>query len=172
MKNHINAMEYLNQINKALPRGILLTTAAEGKVNTMIIGWGHMGIEWGRPVFVAYVRKSRYTTQMLEKNGEFTINVPVDELDPEIIRVCGRKSGREMDKIAELGLTTVEGEQVNVPAIRQLPLTLECKVLFTQEQDASQLPQDIQERYYPGCPQDLHVAYYGQIVDAYILEED
>ena len=136
----------------------------------MTIGWGHLGIEWSRPVFVAYVRKSRYTTQLLQENGEFTVNVPLDGVDPEIIRVCGRQSGRDIDKIARLGLTLSSGEAVSVPAIRELPLTLECKVIYTAEQDASRLPQEIQDKYDPGEPQDIHVAYYGQVVSAYIEE--
>lgn len=168
MKNHIEVMDYANHINKALPRGILLTTAAGGKVNSMVIGWGHLGIEWSRPVFVAYVRKSRYTTELLQANGEFTVNVPLDGVDPEIIRVCGRQSGRDLDKIAQLGLTLSDGEAVSVPAIRELPLTLECRVIYTAEQDASRLPREIQDQYYPGEPQDIHVAYYGQVVSAYI----
>ena len=170
MKNHIEIMDYANHINKVLPKGILLTTAAGGRVNSMTIGWGHLGIEWSRPVFVAYVRKSRYTTELLKANGEFTVNVPLESVDPEILKVCGRTSGRDMDKIAQLGLTLSDGEAVSVPAIRELPLTLECRVIYTAEQDASRLPREIQDKYYPGQPQDIHVAYYGQVVSAYIEE--
>ena len=170
MKNHIDIMDYANQINKALPRGILLTTAAEGRVNTMTIGWGHLGIEWGRPIFVAYVRESRYTTEMLKKNGEFTVNVPLDSVDPKILKVCGTVSGRDTDKLAQLGLTREEGEAVSVPAIRELPLTLECRVVFSAKQDAAQLPQEIRDKYYPNGHYDNHVAYYGQVVGAYIVK--
>ena len=170
MKNHIEVMDYANCVNKALPKGVLLTTAAEGQVNTMTIGWGHLGIEWSRPVFVAYVRRSRYTTELLEKNGEFTVNVPLDSVDPGIIRLCGTASGRDTDKVAQLGLTLCGGEAVSVPAVKELPLTLECRVIYTAEQDSSMLPPEIREKYYPGeCP-DNHVAYYGQVVSAYIEE--
>ena len=83
MKKEINAFDYAGDICKALPRGILLTTKRDGKVNTMTIGWGHIGIEWGKPIFVAYVRDSRYTREMLDGSGEFTVNIPYGEVNPK-----------------------------------------------------------------------------------------
>ena len=55
-KRRIEYDEYANTIIKALPSGILLTTKAEGRINSMVIGWGTIGINWGKPVFAAYVR--------------------------------------------------------------------------------------------------------------------
>ena len=43
MKKSIDIFAYAETILKALPKGILLTTACEGKANTMIIGWGSPG---------------------------------------------------------------------------------------------------------------------------------
>ena len=63
MKRKIDPFEYAGEICKALPAGILLTTKRGEEVNTMTIGWGHIGIEWKVPIFVAYVRESRYTKQ-------------------------------------------------------------------------------------------------------------
>ena len=173
MKKMIEAFDYAGTVCKAMPRGILLTTKADGKVNTMTIGWGHIGIEWGKPIFVAYVRESRYTKQMLEANGEFTINVPMGSIDGKILGYCGTKSGRDTDKIADLGLTLEAPEVISVPGIQELPLTLECKVIYKQKQDLSAIPENILTRYYPADEtgyQDCHYAYYGEIVSAYIIE--
>lgn len=174
MKKQIEAFDYAGHICKSLPKGILLTTKSGEKVNTMTIGWGKIGIEWGKPIFIVYVRESRFTKQMLEENGEFTINVPYGDLDSKILGFCGTKSGRDVDKIAELGLTLEEGDAVSVPGIRELPLTLECKVIYKQKQDMTAIPSAIQNRYYPtdSCGmQDEHTAYYGEIVGAYIIGE-
>ena len=168
MKKTVDAFDWANHICKAMPGGILMTTAADGQVNTMTIGWGTMGIEWGKKLFIAYVRESRYTKQMLEKNGEFTVNIPVGEVDKKILGICGTKSGRDTDKIKELGLHTVESDVVSVPGIRELPLTLECKVLYKEEQDLSRIPADILARYYPQG--DQHHVYYAEIVNAYLIE--
>ena len=169
MKRKVNAFDYAGEVCKAMQKGVLLTTALDGKANTMTIGWGHIGIEWGRPIFVAYVRESRFTKEYLEKTGEFTVNIPLADCDKNILGICGTKSGRDTDKIEALGLTLEAGETVSVPGIRQLPLTLECKVIYKQEHPLSAIGEDIISRYYSlGDP---HTAYYGQILNAYIIEE-
>ncbi len=169
MKREINAFDYASEICRAMPQGILLTTKADGKVNTMTIGWGHIGIEWGKPIFVAYVRESRHTKQMLEKNGEFTVNIPLHSGDKKILGYCGTRSGRDTDKIADMDLHLEEPISVSVPGIRELPLTLECKIIYTQLQDINAIPASVIQRYYPGTP-DIHTAYYGEITAAYIIE--
>ena len=174
MKRTVDAFDYAGHICKAMKKGILLTTKAGEQVNTMTIGWGHIGIEWSRPIFVAYVRESRHTKAMLDESGEFTVNIPMGEVDPSILGYCGTKSGRDTDKIQDLGLTLEAGETVSVPGIKELPLTLECKIIFKQDQDESVLPSDIYSRYYPATEAnpggDYHTAYYGQILNAYIIE--
>ena len=76
-----------------------------------------------------------------------------------------------MDKIKELGLTLVDSDNVSVPGIKELPLTLECRVLFRNEQDERRLSDAIRDRYYSAAnAEDFHLAYYGEIVSAYIIE--
>ena len=57
---------------------------------------------------------------------------------------------------------------MDVPGIRELPLTLECKVIYKQDQDPNAVNEENTARYYPEG--DYHTAYYGQIVAAYIIE--
>lgn len=174
MKKQIDAFDYAGHICKAMRKGILLTTKSGEQVNTMTIGWGKIGIEWNRPVFIAYVRESRYTKAMLEQNGEFTINVPYGEIESSILRYCGTRSGRDTDKICDLGLTLVDSDMISVPGIKELPLTLECKVIYKQPQDLNAIPADIIERFYPLTGdngfRDHHIAYYGEIINAYLIE--
>lgn len=184
MREKIDVWEQAPRILGVLKRGVLLTTAAEGKVNAMTIGWGTLGIEWGKPVFVAYVRTSRHTHELLDKAGEFTVNVPLATGDAEkdarvreILATCGSKSGRDLDKVAACGLTLVDGEEVGVPAVAELPLTLECRVIYRRDQDVSLLPDALREHNYPEAKgpeaplanRCLHTEYYGQIVSAYVL---
>ena len=168
MKKKIDAFEYANDILQAVGKGVLMTTKADGQVDTMTIGWGTMGIQWGKPIFIADVRESRYTKALVDKNPEFTINVPYGEYDKGILGFCGTKSGRDTDKIKELDLHLEEGETVAVPAIRELPLTLECKVIYKQEQVKEAIAPENLARYY--AEGDFHTAYYGQITAAYIVE--
>ena len=173
MKKEINLWDYAGQILEGVQKGALLTTKADDTVNTMTIGWGHLGVEWSKPIFVAYVRQSRHTKKMLDENPEFTINVPLGAIDKNILGICGTKSGRDIDKIKALGLTLEEGETVDVPGIRQLPLTLECKVIYKQDQEPAAIERSCDERYYAkGTPNegDYHTAYYGLVTKAYIIE--
>ncbi len=168
MKKFVDPFMYAAQINNALKRGILLTTKAEEKVNTMTIAWGHIGMLWGKPVYIVYVRQSRHTKTMLEMNGEFTVNAPIGEYDPQILGFCGTRSGRDVDKIKAMNLHLEEPETISVPGIREFPLTLECKVIYKQDQVLSGIPTGILERYYP--TDDHHTVYYGEILSAYIIE--
>jgi len=179
MKREVNVFDYAGHICTEMKKGILLTTKSGEKVNTMTIGWGMLGIEWGKPIFIALVRESRFTRQMIEESGEFTVNIPYGNVDSKILGFCGTKSGRDTDKISNLGLALEEPAAISTPGIRQLPLTLECKVLYTQAQELSVIPEAILDRYYPqnvdssnpGSNRDRHIAYYAEIVNAYLIEE-
>lgn len=175
----IDVREYLPDIIKELSKGILLSTKNGNKTNTMTIGWGQIGIEWGKLFFTAYIRHGRYTHEMIEESKEFTISVPLNRT-PEIAKAigyCGYKTGRNCDKIQEAGLTKVDGIKVNSPAIKELPLTIECKVIYQQEQDETKIPKEEFEKFYPKeipsdnprANRDMHTVYYGEIVNAYII---
>lgn len=178
MKKEIQVFDYANDILKALQKGILLTTKAENKVNSMTVSWGTIGIEWAKPIFTVFVRENRFTKHQLEKNPEFTINVPVGEFNKKILGVCGTKSGHTIDKVKELNLTLEEPNTISVPGIKELPLTLECKVIYKQAQDPSEMteenktnfhPQDVEGSFH-GANRDFHTAYYGEITSAYIIQ--
>ncbi|MBQ4382628.1 MAG: flavin reductase family protein [Oscillospiraceae bacterium] len=169
MKRKIDPLAHSAQIAQSLAKGAFLTTKAGDKVNSMVIGWGHIGRIWERPVFVAYVRGRRFTRELLDKNPEFTVNVPIEGYDRKAFMICGSKSGRDMDKISEAGLTLEAPEVISVPGIREYPLTLECRVIYRQEQELAKIPEDIQRRFY-SIENDDHIAYYGEIVAAYVIE--
>ena len=172
MKEKIEVFDYASEILKALKKSCLLTTKADGKVNTMTIGWGLLGIEFDKPTFLTLVRKSRYTYEMLEKNPEFTVNIPLGEYDRKILGYCGTKSGRNTDKIKDCGLHPEEADQISVPGIREFPLTLECKVRYAQQQEGDLIPAALRKKYWPamlGQGDNFHKQYYGEIVSAYII---
>ena len=175
MKKYINLWEYAGEILEQVSTAALVTAKADGEVNSMTIGWGTLGTEWAKPIFTVFVRQSRHTKVLLDKNGEFTINVPRRGADvKEIMRICGTKSGRDMNKIQELGLTLEEPDVISVPGIKELPITLECRVVYKQDQNLSFLDEDKCLRYYaPGTANDgdYHTAYYGEVLAAYIIED-
>ena len=169
-KRKIDICEYAGTIIRAMQPGILLTTKVGDKVNSMAIGWGTIGIQWEKPVFIAFVRTCRFTHEMLEGNGEFTVNVPVGEFPRKTLGLLGSKSGRDMDKIAAAGVTLVEPNVISVPGIKEFPLTLECRVLYHQLQHDNELNDELTQRFYTRETAN-HTAFYAEIVDAYIIED-
>ena len=175
MKEFISPFDYAHVILNALKKGVLLTTKTGDKVNTMSISWGTFGIQWRKPVFITFVRGCRQTKPMLDESMEFTVNVPLDAIDPNIISFCGTKSGRDVDKIQALGLHTEAPEVISTPGIRELPLTLECRVIYTQQQLPECMTGETARSHYPehsdNIHDDFHTAYYGEIVSAYIIRD-
>ncbi|MFV0520311.1 MAG: flavin reductase family protein [Lachnospirales bacterium] len=174
----IDVLDYSNDILNAVKKGVLITTKNNEKVNTMAISWGTLGIQWNKPIFITFVRANRFTKFMLDETLEFTVNIPCGEYNKNIIALSGTKSGHNVDKVKELNLTLVDGEMVNVPAIKELPLTLECKVVYKQLQDRNAFSKEYIDAFYPqdvdssfhGSNKDFHIAFYGEIVNAYILD--
>lgn len=62
-------------------------------------------------------------------------------------------------------------EVISVPGLREFPLTLECRVIYREEQTAARLPEEIRRRFYT-VETDDHVSYYGEIVAAYLITEE
>ena len=178
MKKYIEVFDYANDILSAVQQGVTVTAKAGDRVNPMTISWGTLGIEWGKTMFTVFIRESRFTKGLLVQNPEFTINFPYQSRDKRILSFCGTKSGADVDKVKELGLTLVEPDVISVPGIRELPLTLECRVIYKQAQDPHAITEENNRKFYPqnvdgdspGANRDYHTAYYGQIVAAYIIE--
>ena len=178
MKRKIEIWNYTGEIMKALQKGVLITTQFGEKVNSMTISWGMLGVEWAKPIFTVFIREHRFTRTLLEQNPEFTINIPYGEFDKKLLGICGTKTGRDGDKISMAGLTLETPEVISVPAIRELPLTLECRVIYKQEQNPQAITEENNQKFYPqnvdssyhSANKDYHTAYYGEIVAAYIIE--
>lgn len=138
----------------------LLTAGTEGSFNTMTISWGGLGTLWGKPVATVYVRTSRYTHDFMDSNDYFTVSFYPEECK-KALGVLGSKSGRDMDKMKESGLTpTTAGDSMS---FKEAEVTLVCKKLFKQQLDVANMPEDVAKAMYEG--QAPHDMYIGEIVD-------
>jgi flavin reductase (DIM6/NTAB) family NADH-FMN oxidoreductase RutF len=141
-----------------------LLVAGVSNPNVMTIGWGMPGIIWGLPIFMIFVRPSRFTHHLLEEHQEFTINIPTRDMAAEVM-ICGTKSGRDLDKFAECGFTLAPGHKVEVPHIVQCPIHYECRTVHKNTVIADKLKRKIRSTYYGSG--DLHDVYYGEILGVY-----
>ena len=137
----------------------LVTAGDEKKFNTMTVSWGGLGTIWGKPVATVYVRTSRYTHEFMDNYEYFTVSF-YSEDKKKILGVLGSKSGRDIDKMHDSGLTPVKaGESMT---FKEAETTIICKKLFKQRVEVSNIPQDIIEQYYTtDAPHDM---YIGEVV--------
>jgi flavin reductase (DIM6/NTAB) family NADH-FMN oxidoreductase RutF len=149
--------------------GLLLVSASDRLgPNVMTIGWGLVGNLWGLPVFVVFVRPSRYTHRILEEAGDFTVNVPARGMEDAVSK-CGTVSGRRTDKFKETGLEPAPSRRVRSPIVRQCIAHLECSVVYRSSIDESRVPEAVKPSAYPKG--DYHDVYFGEVLEAYADED-
>lgn len=147
------------QVNTAL-----LTAGDEKHLNTMTIGWGQLGTLWNLPVCTVYVRPERYTYEFMEAQDTFSVSVLPDSAR-DIARLCGTRSGREVDKVSACNLTVCRGAG-NTPFFEEAELVLVCRKLYWQDIDPAHfLDPETDGKWYP--EKDYHRMYIGKIVEAY-----
>lgn len=159
--------EYAGKAMTILSKGAFLTTAWGDRRNTMTIGWGSIGFIWGKPVFTSMVRHSRFTHELLEKSGEFTVSFPFGD-QGQALSLCGSKSGRDLDKFAAANLETLPGQKTAAPMINLAGLHYECKVVYRQDMAPAGLDPEFRNKWYGN--NDYHTLYYGEIVACYVTE--
>lgn len=157
--------KYAPQVLQTLPRGAFLTVSNAGRDNTMTIGWGNIGVIWGKPIFTVLVRPSRFTFGLLEASGEFTVSVPLNDMS-KALAICGSSSGREIDKFAAAGLKKLAGTKIATPVIAGAGLHYECKVVFKQPMNPLLLAKELGDVCYPNG--DHHTIYYGLILASWL----
>ena len=147
-------------------KNALLTAGDQDHCNPMTIGWCQLGRIWGKPVCSVYVRPERYTYQFIEKNNYYTVSIlPADA--KETMKLCGTKSGRDMDKIQACGLTVRRGAG-SAPFFEEAEMVLVCKKMYVQDmEEASVLDRETIMPFY-GAYGNWHRIYVGEIVEAYV----
>lgn len=73
------------------------------------------------------VRPERYSHDLIERSGEFVINLTTEDL-AWVTDYCGVKSGRDVDKFKECSLTPSKSVKVSAPSIEESPVNIECRV--------------------------------------------
>jgi flavin reductase (DIM6/NTAB) family NADH-FMN oxidoreductase RutF len=96
-------------------------------VNTMTASWGGMGVLWGRQVAFLFVRPERYTCPLIENATHLSLSFFGDGYR-DALRLCGTKSGRDVNKFEAAGLTLAE--ENGVPVIEEAKYTLICRKLY------------------------------------------
>ena len=144
----------------------LLTAGDRKSCNTMTIGWCQTGRLWNLPVCTVYVRPERYTYQFMEDQDYFTVSV-LPEGEKKTMALCGSRSGRDVDKIKECGLTVRYGAG-DAPFFEEAEAVLVCRKLYVHDMEPECVVAG-QEKILPyyGEKGGWHRIYTGEIVEAY-----
>ncbi len=121
-----------NLIDMISNEWMLITAGDKDAYNTMTASWGFAGEIWGNDSVVALIRPQRYTMEFVDKNDYFTLSFYGD--NKQIHSVCGKLSGRDVDKAKMCSLTPVFSE--NAPYFDEARLVLVCKKQYVQQMSA------------------------------------
>ncbi len=128
----MNAMEKVkvkpNTMMAPLP-SVMVSCGDIEHSNIITVAW--TGVVNSDPPYVYIsVRPSRFSHDIIEKSGEFVINLVPKRLS-SAMDWAGCTTGAKADKFEKLKLTKLAGDQVSAPLIAECPVNFECKVLQT-----------------------------------------
>jgi flavin reductase (DIM6/NTAB) family NADH-FMN oxidoreductase RutF len=105
----------------------LVTAQYRGKKNVMAAAW-ITPVSSNPPLVALAVFPGRFTHGLIQKSGDFAVNIPPRPL-AEKVRQVGEVSGEDVDKFLQAGLTPYEAKQVTAPLIAECIGHLECGVI-------------------------------------------
>ncbi|NLK87051.1 MAG: flavin reductase family protein [Clostridiaceae bacterium] len=110
------------------PVPIIMATCADaaGKPNIITLAWAGT-VNSDPPMLSISVRKERYSHSLIKEKGQFAVNLVTQKL-AYATDLCGVKSGRNTDKFELTGLTPEKASVIDVPIIKECPVSLECVV--------------------------------------------
>ncbi len=138
---------------------MLVTAGTLDSFNTMTASWGAVGELWHRKIAICFIRPQRYTYEFAEKHDRFTLSFFEDE-HRSVLNLCGTKSGRDIDKMAGIGLTPSSTESGGI-YFEEARLVLECRKIYIHDLDPAMFLDPGIAREYPR--EDYHRMYLGQI---------
>ena len=155
----IEKME-LNPFEAIGRQWMAVTTEKDGKANAMTASWGGLGVLWGSNVATIYIRDSRFTKEYLDATETFSLAF-FDESRKQDLGYLGKVSGRDEDKIANLGYHIAH--QDGVAYIEEAETVLLCRKLSATRITADQfIDPEIEKKWY--ADGDMHTMYIGEMI--------
>ena len=147
----------------------ILAMGNQKEHNAMTIGWGTLGVLWGRPIYTVFVSSSRFSYTLLEKYDTFTVTF-FNKSHMKDVMYLGHHSGRDGDKISKTSLHLNYTEAGN-PIFDEAFLVLECRKIYAAPFDSAKL-QPAQKEFYEKRQIGVHSEYVGEILNVFVKEEN
>ena len=142
---------------------LLLTSGDvnKGSYNAMTVAWGSIGNMWNLPIAMVVIRPTRYTYGFINTYPTFTL-CGFPNGYRKALNILGTKSGRDGDKISEVGLTPISSKKIDAPAYKEADLSIECKKIYFHDFSPSEFLDKRIEKHYP--LKDYHRMIFGEIL--------
>lgn len=151
----------INPFTKIGKEWAILTAGDKLRSNPMTISWGGMGELWGKHVMYIFVRDSRFTKTLLDKQEFFSLSF-LGEKYREALNYCGSHTGKEANKFHDAGLTPAYRH--GIPYLDEASLVFLCrKMAAVPLTEDTFLDPQIMEKWYKD--HDMHTMYVGEIID-------
>ena len=151
----------INPFTKIGKQWALVTAGNKSKCNTMTVSWGGLGVMWGKNVAFIFIRDSRYTKEFIDKGDLLSISF-LGESYREALNFCGSKSGRDVDKFTQAGLTPAFRH--GIPYVDEAEHVLLCRKMAAVPIAAEAFTdKEIEDRWYKDG--DMHTMYVCEIIE-------
>jgi flavin reductase (DIM6/NTAB) family NADH-FMN oxidoreductase RutF len=137
---------------------MLVTAGTEASFNTMTAAWGGLGILWEKKICFCVIRPTRYTYGFMEKSEGFTLSF-FEERYRDALTYCGTKSGKDVNKISQTGLTPVFDN--GAVYFSEARLVMVCRKIYTQDMVPDNFLDPRLAAFYP--QKDYHRMYVREI---------
>ncbi len=154
-----------NVINIIANEYMLITAGNKEKYNMMTASWGFMGEMWGEDSVAVVVRPSRYTMELINNSDYFTLTFYGE--DKSVHKICGSKSGRDIDKTKATGLTPIANDDYVYFDEARLVLVVKKKYVQPMSKDFL-TDKAVDEKWYKDG--DWHNLIIGSIERIYVKE--
>jgi flavin reductase (DIM6/NTAB) family NADH-FMN oxidoreductase RutF len=153
-----------NLIEKIANEWMLISAGSKDGYNMMTASWGFMGEMWGKDTAVAMIRPQRYTMQFVEKSDYYALSFYGDNKD--IHKVCGSKSGKDVNKTELTGLTPVFAD--NTVYFEEAKLVIICKKQYVDVLKEEKFVDKQPLKWYEN--KDFHNMIFGSIEKVLVKE--
>ena len=142
---------------------MLISAGNKDGYNMMTASWGFAGEMWGNDSVIAMVRPQRYTMEFINNSDYFTLSFYGDK--KEIHKVCGSKSGRDVNKTELTGLTPIFSD--DTVYFNEARLVLVCKKQYVEQLKENSFVDNEPLKWYND---DLHYMVIGKIEKVLVSE--
>lgn len=143
---------------------MLITAGNDQQFNMMTAGWGGLGSMFGKPVAFCFIAPTRYTCQLMEKNDTYTLTF-YTEAYRDALKLCGSKSGKEVDKVKATGLTPITTPSGS-KAFSEAWLIIECRKTVSQSITPEAICNEkLKEEW---AEKQLYKMFIGEIINVWV----